>query len=836
MKTLLLAVSGVMVCVLSGVVFPLLVAAEPVDFEIPEQSLASALAEFAAKTDLQVLYSGELTRGQRTRGISGRYEPEEALGHLLKESGLEYRFTDHHTITLERAPVVPLPPGAPAPQSQEVPAHPAPATSPNSGKPLKLPEILVKDVKERGYTADDSSTAMRLPIPIQETPRSIEVVTRQVLDDQKVLRVQDALRNVSGASMPSSQGGRAGDFMIRGFRSDQSVFKNGFREDSTFGARASRDTANLESIEVIKGPPSYLYGRADPGGVINQITKSPLRERYSAVDLTVGSYNLYRPSVDLGGPLNDSKTLTYRFNGVYESSQSFREGVKIDRIFLAPTIGWELGPRTTLRFEAEYLHDRSPIDRGIVAVGSGPADIPIGRFLGDPTRRGEINQGKATLIFRHQFNEVWAWRTGFRSAVASEKYDSLESWFLLADNRTLELAAFRIPQTVQSHYLQNELHGHFSTGPIGHRLLLGVELGREVQKSTVLTDSSCAFLGTCAALNTIDILNPTYSFFNNPLSAINDSSQTNGIIGLYAGDQIDLLDNLHLNFGGRFDIFKQHLTNRPDAFDPTDREVEETHRAFSPSVGLTYAPLKTVALFANYTRSFMPQSPGARSSQGTLFDPTRGRQYEGGIKFQASDGRLRSTIALFDIVKTNVLTSEIGAGGAFTGFSIATGEQRSRGVEFDVAGRILPGWDVIANYAYIDARITKDNTFVENSRLDNVPYHQGSIWTQYFLQEGRLKGLGAGIGMYAQGQRNGIKLVQPTAFGQEPFNLAGFVRMDAAVYYRKQNIFNRTNLLASVNIYNLLDQRYFAGAQDFREIVYPGMPLTVIGSLKFEFY
>jgi iron complex outermembrane receptor protein len=156
--------------------------------------------------------------------------------------------------------------------------------------------------------------------------------------------------------------------------------------------------------------------------------------------------------------------------------------------------------------------------------------------------------------------------------------------------------------------------------------------------------------------------------------------------------------------------------------------------------------------------------------------------------------------------------------------------------EFDVAGRILPGWDIIANYAYIDARITKDNTFVENSRLDNVPYHQGSLWTQYFLQEGQLKGLGAGIGMYAQGQRNGIKLVQPTAFGQEPFNLAGFVRMDAALYYRKQGIFDRTNLLASVNIYNLLDQRYFAGAQDFREIVYPGMPLTVSGSLKFEFY
>lgn len=258
MNTWWLAACGVMVGVLSWGSLPQRASAELVDFEIAEQPLASALAEFAAKTDLQVLYSGELTRGQRTPGISGRYEPEEALRLLLKESGLEYRFTDHHTITLERAPVAPVPPGAPAPQSQEVPPYPTRATSPNGQRPVKLPEILVKDVKERGYTADDSSTAMRLPVPIQETPRSIETVTRQVLDDQRVLRLQDALRNVSGTSMPSSQGGRAGDFMIRGFRTTDSVFKNGFREDSTFGARASRDTANIESIEVIKGPPSYL--------------------------------------------------------------------------------------------------------------------------------------------------------------------------------------------------------------------------------------------------------------------------------------------------------------------------------------------------------------------------------------------------------------------------------------------------------------------------------------------------------------------------------------------------------------------------------------------------
>ena len=252
--------------------------------------------------------------------------------------------------------------------------------------------------------------------------------------------------------------------MIRGFQTELNVFKNGFRDDC-FANRASRDAANIEAIEVVKGPPSYLYGRADPGGVINQITKRPLKDPYYAGEMIFGSYNLYRPTMDIGGPLNETKTLSYRFNGVYESAESFRDMVKSDRIFLAPTFGWESGPRTTFRLEGEYLYDRFPVDRGIVAVGNGPANIPVSRFLGDPSRKDEINQGKATLILLHQFNDMWKWRSAFRAAGASENYNSLENWFLLPDDATLQLAAFKIRSRTQSYYLQNEMQGQFSTGP-----------------------------------------------------------------------------------------------------------------------------------------------------------------------------------------------------------------------------------------------------------------------------------------------------------------------------------------------------------------------------------
>ena len=155
-----------------------------------------------------------------------------------------------------------------------------------------------------------------------------------------------------------------------------------------------------------------------------------------------------------------------------------------------------------------------------------------------------------------------------------------------------------------------------------------------------------------------------------------------------------------------------------------------------------------------------------------------------------------------------------------------------------MAGELLPGWDIIATYAYIDARITKDNTFLEDSRLAGVPLHQGSMWTTYFFQEGLAKGFGAGVGLYAQGKRNAVLQCADPAncIGVEPFELAGFVRVDAALYYRKHEIWPRTNLLSAINFTNLLDHRYFTGTGGFREIVQPGMPLTVLASVKLEFH
>lgn len=599
-----------------------------IEFNISVQSLGSAVNAFAEATGWQVSVPTELIAGKTSSGVSGNHRPEEALKTLLAGTGVAYRLTDVNAVML--VPDAALP-GASLPgmegqgSSREPVDRPIDVAEP---KPVKVPEIVVKETRKQesaqAYTDNEASTAMRIPVPIHDIPRSVEVVTRQVMEDQKVIRMSDALRNVSGVFLSQSAGGRGGEFTIRGFSTNLSIFKNGFRDDGTFGTRVPHDVINLESIEVVKGPPSYLYGRSDPGGVINQITKTPLRNPYYAAEMLFGSYNLYRPAIDIGGPLNASKTLTYRFNGMYESAESFREGVKTDRIFLAPTIGWEIGPRTTFRFEGEYFYQKSPIDRGIVSLGSGPAPIPIGRFLGDPTRRFDSQGGKATLILLHELNAQLRLRSAFRAAVTRENYSSLEADALDPLTGIVALGRYELPSVNQSHYWQNELLGTFTSWSIKHKTILGVELGREVQ--------SQQFRGDFGALGSfINIFNPADRLFaDGPLAFAGNFLSTNSILGGYAGDQIDLLPNLHVHLGGRYDVIEQKERSRPDDFDPTTRGTNSTETAFSPSIGAAYQPWPWVSIFANYTESFAPQFAGARSFTGDIFRPERGKAIEGG--------------------------------------------------------------------------------------------------------------------------------------------------------------------------------------------------------------
>ncbi|MEH2071689.1 MAG: TonB-dependent siderophore receptor [Nostoc sp.] len=684
------------------------------------------------------------------------------------------------------------------PQAQQ-PGNQTPQESPSAqgDEPIEL----VVTGEQDGYNASDASTATKTDTPLRDVPQSIQVIPREVIQDQGAVRLTEAVRNVSGVSLSGTSGDRGEDYTIRGFAAN--IYKNGFLDDF-YSDRAFRDNANIERIEVLKGPASVLFGRLEPSGIINLVTKKPLAEPYYNVGFTAGSYSFYRPTLDFSGPLTEDGKLGYRLNVAYENSGSFRDFVNKERFFIAPVLSLKIGDKTNLTLEGEYLHTENPLDRGLPVIDNEIADIPISRYLSDPRNQVVVDESKTYLTLNHDFNQNLSLRSAFRVTTASETNNRfvIQPIFATSNNGTINLFnSGPANQYYETYFLQNDLTGKFNTGSVKHTVLFGVEVGRLYNHNQ----------GEKGPDQPINIFNPVYNFsYDGPYETFNNTTTNTNTFGIYLQDQIAVFDNLKLLVGGRFDTYHSETQDFLNASTTvTDSD------AFSPRVGVVYQPTKEISLFANYSRSFNPVSGTAKN--GDAFVPERGTGYEVGIKGDFLNNRLSSTLAFYTVTKTNVTTEDPSDP---TGtFSIQTGEQRARGIEFDIAGEILPGWKVIGSYAYSDPEITEDNTYPVGNTLANTPRHTGSLWTTYTFQTGSLEGFGFGGGIFANSE----------AYGDldNSYTIPGFVRTDAALFYKK----NR--LRASINFKNLFDVRYFEGT--FLRAANPAAPFTVQGTISWEF-
>jgi iron complex outermembrane receptor protein len=658
-------------------------------------------------------------------------------------------------------------------------------------------EIVATGNQSPGYRVPNASTATKTDTPIRDIPASIQVIPREVIRDQGATNIRETVRNVSGITYSSSSGNRGENFVLRGFEAAQ--FENGYRDDF-FSSRTQRDLANVQQVEILKGPASILFGRLEPSGVVNFITKQPLRDPLYQLEFTAGSFSFFRPTADLSGPLTKDKNLAYRFNIAYENAGSFRDRVQSERIFLAPSLSWQISPDTKLSFDVTHLRDKRPIDRGIVVLSNNQiADIPISRVLGDPTQQESFTETRATLALEHRFNSNISLKTAFRYTNATENGPgcTLQIFGSSDDDRNYPVSQCFGRQDYNTYTWQNDLTVKFKTGSIQHTLLIGTELSR-------LTSF---FTGGAFDAGFIDIFNPNYNFTLGAVTDFGTGSDTTDTFGIYIQDQITILKNLKVLVGGRFDTYNYESPG--DAFGP-----KTNAQAFSPRLGIVYQPIPEVSLYGSYSRSFTPEI--GRNASDQPFKPKRGTGYEVGIKTEFLKGRLSSTLAFYNTTLNNVLTSDPDN----FGFSIQTGEQRSRGIEFDVAGEILPGWKIIATYAHTDAEITKDNTFAVGNRLTNVPRNSGSLWSTYTLQTGKLKGLGIGFGIFAVGERAGDL--------ENSFVLPAYLRLDAALFYQKDDF------RIGINFKNLSNTRYFEGSQG-REQVIPGAPFGVSGTVSYSF-
>jgi iron complex outermembrane recepter protein len=668
--------------------------------------------------------------------------------------------------------------------------------------------IATGEGEEDDYGVEEATTATRTDTPLKDIPQSIQVVPQQVIEDQQVNRLEDALRNVSGVSAGDGFGGTTERFVIRGFAQDDTTLVNGFRQGSLNQGFPSVD--RLEQIEVLKGPASILYGNLEPGGVVNLVTEKPLKEPFAETNLELGSFGLFQSSFDFSDSLNSNQTLLYRLNANFEVNNSFRDFEQdATRLSLAPTISWQIGKNTDLLIDFSYLNEARPFDRGIVAIGDGVADIPYDRIFQQPDDEYELEQLSASYQLEHRFSDKWKLRNSFRLVSSDSSNFTLDSLFI-DDSGILERGFRRNEDLNENYTIQTNVVGKFKTGKIEHQLLAGVDFDRAttVGRQGRLPEDPVFLIDVFTQeADPVPDIEP-----EDLTSFARDENTRADLIGIYLQDQISISKQFKFLAGGRMDIYDQESIDFTE-----DLTSEQSQERFSPRLGIVYQPIEPISLYASYSTSFNPDPFNSTTVDGEVLEPSTGTQYELGVKGEFLNKKLTSTLAFYQIERDNFATTDPDN----PDFSIAAGEVRSRGIELDVAGEILPGWNVIAAYAYTDAEITEDNDLPVGNKLINVPENSASLWTSYEIQQGNLKGLGLGAGVFFVDDRQGDS--------DNSFTLPSYVRTDAALFYR------RDNWQANLNFQNLFDVDYIKSSETFREALRPGDPFTVIGSVSVEF-
>jgi iron complex outermembrane receptor protein len=688
-----------------------------------------------------------------------------------------------------------------------------PSPSREAQEPTLLPAVEIVGRTASGAYHTDEAAGAKTDLPLRELPQSVRVVTRQAIDDLGATRLDEVLDYVGGVSRQNNFGGLWDNIVIRGLPGDQNVgmatLFNGF--SSGRGFNAPRDLAGVERIEFLKGTAAALYGSSEPGGTLNIVSKRPLWTASHSVEAYAGSYGLRRGALDSTGPIGEN--FAYRLNIAVEDRDSFRDFVGASRQVIAPAFTWKLGRDTVLEYAGELRH-KTPLDRGVVAVGDRLGAISRSRFLGDP-RDGDVTVENRThqFILSHEWSPQWRSRLGLSYRETSINGFSTEPHALLANGDLTRQRRFRDYQS-DDIAVQAELQGTVHTGGLEHELLLGLESFRFEMDTVMLRANP-----TAANPYAINIYNPVYGGTQPVPTANTDTFERQRNTAFYVQDAIKLSPQWRVVAGLRMDRYDQSLHNRR-----TGATTQQDPTSASPRLGVSWLPLPQWTFYANAGRSFRPNV--GTDAAGAGFSPESGRSLELGAKWESADRRMGATAALFDIRKRNVLTADAGN----AGYSVSAGEIRSRGLEFDFSGQVTQRWRLNASLVFNDVEITRDHTLEVGGRLLNVPRANGSVLAVYenAFSNGQRYGIGGGV--THMGKRLGQARTQAEAdAGKAPFDLPGYTTAKLVAYWRIS-----PTLRMTLDVDNLFDKTYYTSSFS-RLWVTPGAARTVTVGLQAKF-
>lgn len=703
-------------------------------------------------------------------------------------------------------------------------AAPLAANAQDALKPIDQPqkkqdnlgELLVEaDRNTRTeYSINEAPSLLKLDIPLTETPQSVVVIPKEVLQDQGAQSLKDAFRNVSGTFESGNTLNAQSEVLpvIRGFEAPF-VFRNGMRATQV----GSVDLFNIESVEVIKGPASILFGGLEPGGVLNYNTKKPQATPFNEIVQSFGSYEYLRTTIDSTGPLDREGRVLYRLNAALTNSESFRDSMDLERYAIAPSVTWRITDDTELGFDFAWTREKQPYDTGVPVAPDGTPLVPIETFFGDPHLAGRTLEDTFTGIdLKHRFNENLTLRSRVQFHRAEPENEAIRNRGVVAIP-----GGYAVRQRYQNevrvddeYQWVTDLLMNFDTGPVKHNALVGLDLIRQESQFDRYRVNTPNVPVT--PFPNVSFIPPAGSY---PVPDVKGNVEW---AALYAQDQMSMLnDKLHFLVGGRYDWVDQQAS-LPVA--SSSDEGEFTWRA-----GLLYEVNDWLSPYVSYSQSFRPQLIEVVDKQGSTLQPHTGDQIEGGFKFDFCDERIIATLSGYQIEKQNVAVFD---NAYFTATGISSYypgvEQRSRGVELDVTGKISETVSVIANYAYTDTETLQnpEATDMVGRRLGGVPLNAARLWLAYnFPQDSALRGLGFGAGLRYESER--------LASFADQVTLDDFVLVDAGIWYRHE-MQNGQVFKTQLNFQNITDEEYYPRASD-QSIVHPGTPFSVVGSIGYEF-
>ncbi|GLK86951.1 TonB-dependent siderophore receptor [Pseudomonas turukhanskensis] len=777
-------------------------------YQLPAAPLASTLNQIASQAGVVLSIDPSLTAGKTAQPVQGQYDAQTALQQALRGTGLTLVANSAGTYSVQALP---------SENGVALPAANIDGTG--SAETAWGPSV--------GYAAKRTASGTKTDTALNEAPRSISVATREQMQDRAVQNIDDAVRYMPGV-VASSYGSdsRAEWLKIRGFEPTQ--FLDGLPLPKGTYAMPKLETWDLERVAVLRGPASSVYGQTPPGGLVDMVSRRPEETQSNEVQLQVGSYQHKQISFDSTGPLDEQGNLLYRVSGVVRDSGTTIEHVDDKRYNIAPSLTWKMDEDTKLTFLSQFNRDDTGITSQFLPLQGTKLTSPAGEIkyhknLGDPEWEFYDKTYYALgYAFEHRLNDVWQFRQNARYTKSDLEFQGITAggfyWpntpdLAVSPDGTVRRGANVVNEDISQFALDNNFQADFATGVVNHTVLIGLDYQR------VNTNYQWLY----GEAPTSNIIHPIYGqdFSSVAYFAYQDYNQKRQSEGLYVQDQM-ALDNWRLTLGGR-----QDWLNTDSTFYTTGNSDNRSDNAFSGNAALSYVFDSGFTPYVSYAESFQAEAGGNGS---VAFEPSTGKQYELGLKYQPPGSDMLFTAAVYDLTRKNIVMSDS------LGVTRPVGEVNVKGFELEATGNVNENLKLTAAYTYANSKMTKVGDPDDKNRpLPLTPENQASAWADYTWHNGFLEGFGTGFGVRYVGETHNIPVGNlPYVGSKSDGDTRSYTVYDAAIHYDLGTIASSLNgASVALNAKNLFDKEYMSTCDG--TYCYYGERRSVVASVDYKF-